>query len=125
MAFRLFSTVFKQSKLFLPVFITAVFVVRTIIAGSILYLFLSICTKMRCPRLKGAGGDIVLVTKLTSMLLRMLMLVVMEGMLLLLLLRKVDAGKPLMILSSVHQMLLLKSVLTVDSKVMDHGSACG
>lgn len=57
-----------------------------------------------------------------SMLLGIVMLILLIGMLLF---RQVHAIEPLMILSSIHHMLLLEAILTVDSKVVCHRIAGG
>jgi len=56
-----------------------------------------------------------------SVLLRVVMLILLIGMLLF---RQMHAIEPLVVLSSVHHMLLLETILlVVDAKVVYHGSA--
>jgi len=55
-----------------------------------------------------------------SVLLGIVMLVLLIGMLLL---WQMHAIEPLMILPPIHHMLLLETILTVDSKVVCHGIA--
>lgn len=123
MTLGLVATFFKQSVLLLPVFTATVFIIHAIVTGTILHMLLSIHSKMRRPGLKSTSRYVVLMAELAAMLLRAVMLVVMERVLLLF--RHVHGVESLMILSSIHHMLLLllESILAVDSKVVDHGSA--
>lgn len=57
--------------------------------------------------------------ELTSMLLRIVMLVVVKGVLLL---GHVHSGESLVTLPSIHHVLLLKSILTIDSEIVYHSA---
>ena len=82
MAFTSIACLIKPSLLLLPILVVVVVVIETVVACAILQLIMTVVIEMRCAGLKRAPGDIVLVPYLSSVLLGIVVLVVVEYMLL-------------------------------------------